>query len=295
VYYNVLSKSSYVTSKTITIANLVKSNPQLNTLRLYPSDGTSQFQEFQANVSKRISSGLVANFAYQKYLYDTHPSRESTLISPPWRITATWVYTLPFGRAQRFAKSGVMSAILGGYKLSGSWETNPGTLLTFTGNGSGSGQANIFFIGDPNSIRIKNNTSFNTTGTVPTIYGFNTQAATATSTSVSGITTCAYSGTGFVLNTSCQPNTYNLSTFPRHIEGVRSEDLENWNANLGRTLNPNERFKVEVRADFYNVFNHQRVAMVGGGQMNPTNAQFGQVTSDNGNGREVILQMLTTF
>jgi hypothetical protein len=305
VYYNVLSKSSYVTSKTISIANLVKSNPQLNTLRLYPSVGTSQFQEFQVNISKRISNGLVANLAYQKNLqldrdfyenqFDTRPSLESTLISPPWRLTASWVYTLPFGRGQSFAKSGVMAAILGGYKLSGSWETNPGTLLTFSGNGSPNGTPNIFFIGDPNSIRIKNNTSFNTSGTVPTIYGFNAQAVTATATTVSGITNCSYSGTGFVLNSSCQPNNYNLRNFPRHVEGVRAEDLENWNANFGRILNPNERFKVEARADFYNIFNHQRVAMVGGGQMNPTNGQFGQVTSDNGNGREVILQVLMTF
>ena len=305
VYYNVLSKSSYVTSKNTPIANLVKSNPQLNTLRLYPSVGTSQFQEFQANISKRISNGLVANMAYQKNLqydrdfyenqFDTHPSLESTLISPPWRLTASWVYTLPFGRGQSFARSGVVAAILGGYKLSGSWETNPGTLLTFSGNGSPNGTPNIFFVGDPNSIRIKNNTSFNTSGTVPTIYGFNAQAVTATSSTTGGITTCSYSGTGFVLNSSCQPNSYNLRDFPRHVEGVRSEDLENWNANFGRTLNPNERFQIEARADFYNIFNHQRVAMVGGAQMNPTNAQFGQVTSDNGNGREVILQVLMTF
>ena len=28
--------------------------------------------------------------------------------------------------------------------------------------------------------------------------------------------------------------------------------------------------RVEVRTDLYNVFNHQRVAMVGGAQMNPS-------------------------
>ncbi len=305
VYYNVLSKSSYITSPKITIANLVKSNPQLSTLRFYPSVGTSQFQEFQVNLSKRISNGLVANFAYQKnlqydrdfyqYLYDTHPSRESTLLSPPWRATATWVYTFPFGPGQRFSRSGVKGTLLGGFKLSGSWETNPGTLLTFTGNGGTTSLPNIFYIGNPNDIRIKNNTSFNTSGTVPTIYGFNTQAVTAAATTTNSITTCTYSGSGFVLNSSCQPNTYNLSDFPRHIEGVRSEDLENWNANFGRTFNPSERFKVEARVDFYNIFNHQRVAAVGGGQMNPTNAQFGQITSDNGNGREIIYQLLLTF
>jgi len=126
------------------------------------------------------------NMAYQKNLqldrdfyenqFDTRPNLESSLISPPWRLTASWVYTLPFGRGQSLAKSGVMAAIVGGYKLSGSWETNPGTLVTFSGNGSPNGTPNIFFVGDPNSIRIKNNTSFNTSGTVPTIYGFNAQA-----------------------------------------------------------------------------------------------------------------------
>jgi hypothetical protein len=305
VYYNMLSKSNYSTTATLPISDFVRPYPQISNLRFYPSVGTSQFQEFQANVSKRISNGLVANFAYQKNLqydrdfyenqFDARPSLESSLISPPWRMTGTWVYTFPFGRTQKFARDGVMSTILGGFRLSGSWEANPGTLLTFSGNGSPNGTPNIFFVGNPNSIRIRNNSSFNTSGTTPTIYGFNTQAATAVSSSVNGIVTCSYTGTGFVLNTTCQPNNYNLRDFPRHVEGVRSEDLENWNANLGRTFNPNERLKVEARADLYNAFNHQRVAAVGGAQMNPTNSQFGQVTSDNGNGREIIYQLLMTF
>jgi hypothetical protein len=304
VYYNILTKSSYITSSTITLANLVHPYPQLSALRLYPSVGTSQFQEFQANLSKRISNGLAANVAYQKNFqydrdfyenqFDTHPSVESSLISPPWRLTATWVYTLPFGRTQRFARDGLMSTLFGGFRLSGSFEANPGTLLTFSGNGSPNGTPNIFFVGDPNSVRLKK-WAYNTSGSTPTIYGFNTQAVTATATTVNSITTCTYSGTGFVLNSSCQPNAYNLRDFPRHVEGVRSQGLANWNANLAKTLNPNERFQVEARADLYNAFNHQRVAMVGGAQMNPTNSQFGQITADNGNGREIILQLLMTF
>jgi len=304
VYYNILSKSSYVTSPTIQVANLVRPYPQLNALRLYPSVGTSQFQEFQANLSQRVNHGLVANVAFQKNLqkdrdfyenqFDTHPSVESSLISPPWRLTATWVYTLPFGRTQSFARNGLMSMLFGGFKLSGSFEANPGTLLTFSGNGSPNGTPNIFFVGDPNSIRL-NKWTYNTSGNTPTIYGFNTQSVSATASTVNSITTCTYTGTGFVLNSSCQPNAYNLRNFPRHVEGVRSQGLANWNANLGRTLNPNERFKVEARADLYNAFNHQRVAMVGGAQMNPSNSQFGQITSDNGNGREIVLQVLMTF
>jgi hypothetical protein len=73
----------------------------------------------------------------------------------------------------RFATSGWRSAVFGGFQFSGSYETNPGTLLTFAANGSGAGQANIFFMGDPNSIKLKKQT-YNTnysTGTA-TIQGF---------------------------------------------------------------------------------------------------------------------------
>jgi hypothetical protein len=68
VYYNILSKSTYVTAAKLSISNLVRPDPQISGLHLYPSVGTSQFQEFQANMSKRISNGLVANVAYQKNL-----------------------------------------------------------------------------------------------------------------------------------------------------------------------------------------------------------------------------------
>jgi hypothetical protein len=137
----------------------------MSALRLYKSNGTSQFQEFQANLSKRMADGLVANFSYQKNYqmdrdfyenqFDSRPSLESSLISPPWRITSTWVYMLPLGRSRRFARDGWKSALFGGFQLSGSFEANPGTLLTFAGNGSPNGTPNIFFVGDPKSIRLQ--------------------------------------------------------------------------------------------------------------------------------------------
>src|SRR6266702_1110880 len=313
VYYNVLSKSSYINAKNISIANLVRPYPQLAALRFYNSIGGSQFQELQANLSKRISRGLVANVAYQKNYqkdrdyfenpFDTHPSLESSPQSPPWRLTATWVYTLPFGRGQKFARGSWSSAIFGGFKYSGSFEANPGNLLTFAGNGSGSGNANVFYFGDMNNIRIKVNWVLNTAAATPTVYGFNAQSVTAVpSTPVNGAYSCTYTGTGFVTSTSvasglpsCYPTNYNLRVFPIHVEGVRAQGLANWNMNLGRTFNPNERFKVEGRVDLLPAFNHQRLAAVGGGQMNTTDSRFGQVTSDNGNGREIILQMLMTY
>jgi hypothetical protein len=152
----------------------------------------------------------------------------------------------------------------------------------------------VFFVGNPNSIRLKKQI-YNSAAGVATVQGFNTQSVTATASTTNSITTCSYAGTGFVLLPACQPNNYNLRVFPIHVEGVRSQSLANWNSTIGRTFNTGERVKFEARADLLNVFNHQRVAAVGAAQMNTTNSQFGLVTADNGNGRNIILQVLATF
>jgi len=312
VYYNLLTKSSYINSRTIQVANLVRPYPQMSKLEMFYSNGTSQFQQFQANISKRLSNGLVANMSFQKNLqrdrdyydepFDTRPSLESTVLSPPWRLTGMGVYRLPFGRNMRFATEGWKSTVFGGFTLSTTFEANPGNLLIFGQNGSASSQGNIFFIGDPGSIRL-HKTIYNQSNGIATVQGFNTQSVTANAATTNGITTCTYSGTGFVSYysggtspTSCLPNNYNLRVFPLHVEGVRAQGLANWNGTVARVFNPGEhRFSYEARADVMNLFNHQRVAAVGGGQMNPNNSQFGLVTSDNGNGRTIALQFLMTF
>jgi hypothetical protein len=317
VYYNLLSKSGYLNDPNIQIANLVRPYPQLRQLDLYESIGTSRFHEFQANFSHR-SRGLITNVSFQKNYqkdrdyfentFDTTPSLESSWrSSAPWRITGSWVYTLPFGRGQKYAQNGLGSALFGGFRLSGSFEASPGRLLTFSSNGSGENPSNIFFIGDPNSIRLTQGVS-NVVGNIPYPYAFNAQAVTATYDPTTNI--CTYTGTGFVRPSStidtasntttsaCQPTPYNLRVFPVHVEGVRDRGISNWNVNIGRTFNPRDRVKVEIRADFNNVFNHQRLRM-DGASMNPdlpVNRQFGQTTRDgDGRGREMIFQLLTTF
>jgi hypothetical protein len=292
--YNVLSKSSYINSKTIQLANLVRPYPQMAALRYYKSNGTSEFQEFQANASRRMSNGLVANVAFQANYqkdrdyyanaFDARPSLESSNLSAPWRLTASGVYTLPFGQGRKWAQRGLNRMLFGGFILSGTFEGQPGNLLTFN---------NMFYVGSTDGIQLKH-PSFNdnyTTGTA-FIQGFNVQSPTTTATTTNSITTCTYSGIGFVTNSSCQPNSYNLRVFPTHVEGVRQQGLANYNGTLTRTFHPQERATFETRVDLFNVFNHQRV---GAANVSPTNAQFGEVTSDNGNGRAIVFQGLLRF
>ena len=45
-------------------------------------------------------------------------------------ITSNWMYQLPFGRGQRFLKSGPASKVFGGWETSGIWTARTGRMLT---------------------------------------------------------------------------------------------------------------------------------------------------------------------
>jgi hypothetical protein len=101
---------------------------------------------------------------------------------------------------------------------------------------------------------------------------------TDTATNVAGSTTT--NSAGYFQVDDVNPSTYNIAVTAQGFQPLLHEGIT---------------VPAEVRADFLNLFNHQRLAAVGGGQMNPTNAPFGQITQDNGNGRQIIFQVLTSF
>jgi hypothetical protein len=301
--YNQLSKSSYSTSSTIQVANLVRPYPQMSGLQLYQFNGTSQFQEIQVNAFKRVSDGLTATLAYQwnyqkdrdyyQNAFDTHPSLESSNQSPPWRFTASAVYRLPWGRGQQWLQHGWKEAVFGGYVLAATAELQPGPLLNFP---------NLFYVGDVKAIKLKKPTYVQNDATgVNYVQSFNAAPVTMLSyaTAANGAVTCSYTGTGFVdtlvTNYSvCQPNAYNLRVFPTHVEGVRQQGIANYNANLGKTFSPTDRIRFTPQLYVFNLFNHQRSA---GATTSPTNTQFGQTNSDQSgaNARGITLAFLLNF
>jgi hypothetical protein len=114
--------------------------------------------------------------------------------------------------------------------------------------------------------------------------------AVATAVTTNNITTCSYSGTGFVTNPSCQPNGYNLLVFPTRINGVREMGMNGMNATVARTFHIWERTTLETSLLGYNIFNHQ---ILSAPNTSPTSSNFGQVTSDgwpNSSGRWLSIQ-----
>jgi len=290
--YGLISHSSYYTSSTISVANLVRGYPQMSGLSMYQSLGQSHFQEAQINLTKRYNQGLTLMAAlqlndqhdrnYYANPFDTSLSWQPSNNSLPYRFTAEGLYLLPFGHGQRWVHSGLGAAIVGGMQIGGSYELQPGPLLDF---------GNLFYLGSPGKdIKLKHPVYVNgqASGGYNRVQWLN--PGNVTTTYSNG--TCTYSGTGFVTNSQCQPNSYNLQVFPTRVNGVRSESTDTIQANVQRTFHLSERFSLETRIEAFNLLNRQ---VLGNPDLSPSDSEFGQITADggvnqSGNGRWLNIQ-----
>jgi len=298
--YKMMQLNSYFTQQQIPIANLVRAYPQMNGLLLNQSIGGSHFQEALITLTRRYSRGLTLMASIQfndqhdrDYFangFDPLPSWEPTNYSEPVRFTMEGVYNLPLGRGRAWATEGWKSAVFGGFQVSGSYEAQPGQLVTF---------GNAFYVGNINSstIKIKTPTYHNDQASGGSNYvqwlnpgTVTATASTTTNSDGSTTTTCTYSGTGFVTNPACQPTGYNLRVFPTRVNGVRQMGMNGAAASVQRTFLIIERMSLETTFNAYNLFNHQ---VLGGVNSNPTDPNFGRVFGDgwpNSSGRWLSIQ-----
>jgi hypothetical protein len=286
--YNQMSHSGTFTNSTVPLSNLVRPYAFMGGLSQVSAIGESHFHELLVTVTKRMSHGFVMNVGFQKNLqydrdyfnnaYDTSMSWEPTNSSYPWRLTVEGIYEMPFGRGKMWANSGWKSAIFGGFRLNGTWEFSPGPLIEF---------GNMFYVGDIKASNILMPHPVYNTNVAAGVYNvqwLNPGTATAT---VNSDGSCTYSGTGFVTNPSCQPNGYNLRSFPTRVDGVRQMGVNIVMANVERSFKIREGINFQMRVDANNLFNHQTLA---GPNTTVTSSQFGQVTGTLENGRWIDVQ-----
>ena len=107
----------------------------------------------EINFTRRFNKGFALSAAYsgnriRNLEFLNEYDREPTLWQPnangrPHRITASGLAEIPFGPGRKFANTGVLGAILGGWQVGGTLEYQPGPLLTW---------GNVFFYGDFDDI-----------------------------------------------------------------------------------------------------------------------------------------------
>jgi hypothetical protein len=278
--YNQMLHSSLYTNSTIPLSTLVKPYPFMGGLSEENPIGQSHFNGFHATITQRMSHGLDLMVDYRKNYqhdrdyfqnpYDTQMSWEPSNATYPWRLTTEGIYELPFGRGKMFAQSGWKSAIFGGFRLNGTYELNPATML---------GWGNLFYQGPINKSNILLKHPIYNQNIETGVFNVQWLKPGNVTATVNSDGSCSYSGTGFVTSGSCQPNGYNERVFPTRLSGVRSQQLDNLDGNIQRNFKITEKVNFQARMDVFDVFNHQ---LLGAPNTSVTNSQFGFVTASLG-------------
>jgi hypothetical protein len=281
--YALMAKNSYFMAATQSLGSISRPYAWMGSVGLTRPIGETTFHQLQLNFTRKLSKGLTSITSFQlvgqhdrDYFvnsWDTTPSWEGSNASRPYRFTSQTVWELPFGRGRQFAKTGILSALVGGFQLSFTYELSPGPMISF---------GNLFYIGDPNDIKLDKATYANNLAAGGSDYVQWLTAGNLVATPIIDsngvVTSCTYTGTGLVTNPQCQPN-YNYTMFPRRLNNVRQMALSNMNANVERSFRITEKAAFDVRFETYNTLNHQVLA---GPNTSPTDPNFGRITGDPG-------------
>jgi hypothetical protein len=231
VLYQALASRGYFTSPTIPKNMLLRPFSQMNNLTAGAStDGQVKTHALEATFQRRFSRGFTihANYTalYERdrlYYYnefDALPSWRQSNAGVPQRFAATGIFELPFGRGRAFARTGLLSALFGGWQVAGTFECQPGALLDW---------GNLFYSGDLGSIR---------SGARTLDRWFNTD--------------------GFERNAQRTPAAFQARVFPTRVDGVRGDGLNRIDANIQRDIPIRERFTLQLRMDALNAANRSQ-------------------------------------
>jgi hypothetical protein len=282
LYSALSSVGSFFTSATIGKATLLRPYPSSNVTLPNPI-GQERETEFDVNIDHRFSRGLTGMFAYTHF-----DSRYATSFLQPWnpvdpaspqalfwqpininpnRVTARFVYDLPFGKGRHWVQNKFASAVAGGWTIAGDYVWSQGTLIAMP---------NGFYYGDINSIKEANPAIgqwFNTAGCL--LPG---QPLGPGDVAVPLGQPCTQ---GWEKRTAMQPGTYQARSLPFYVDGVRNPSAGQLNGSLIRDFKFTVRehpVYFQVRGDIENVMNHSFMGSVNTG---PTGGvgTFGAITS----------------
>ena len=212
--------------------------------------GRSFFHMFQARFDKRFSSGFnfLANFQYSKLIEETNrlnaadPFLEHRIADEdrPLRLVLSSSYELPFGKGKPFL--GGANPLVS--RIVGGWQLNAIYVAQSGSPLDFTDRNSIFFGGnlnlDPRQI---DRAAFDTTR-------FETRSA-------------------FQLDR-------NRRRFPTRFGNLRADGVNNLDASLIKNTQIFERLQLQIRLEMFNVLNRTQF---NGPELNPTNGNFGRITS----------------
>ncbi len=279
--YKYLSTQSFFTATTIRKNQLLRSFPHYGTLSgLRPgmdSDdirGAVNYGDMEFRAEKRFSKGFSSSASYTHVFkstaadyyaneFDAFPSSRPNNQTRKHRITWDSVLDLPFGKGQRWASSGgAINQIVGGWQLGWIFQKQTGQAL---------GWGNRFYYGNLSDIA----TAFN-----------------HDSVWKKDLHQWFDPNMPFEKASAKQPGSYHVNVFPSRIDSLRGPGIDNWDIKITKKFPIREGIQTLFSVDFLNAFNHTNFSDP---NLDPTNTNFGKLTSQRGLSRVIQFNLRFVF
>jgi hypothetical protein len=272
---------------TIARSQLLRPFPQFGNVRTFDDNGTSRYNSAQFKVEKRFTQGytLLAAYTWSRFSeqvfqlnpYDTTYEDRPTASDVPHRATISGIWELPFGQGRRFAASAsrFTDAFIGGWSVQAIGQLQSGRPIDLNAR-------NVYFNGDPGSL--KTDYSGDTNDPVFDISGFYFHDAAVQTNGVDDPVKQRADSRIRLSN--------NVRYFPSKTDGLRSPKLNLWDISIIKQVRLNDRIRAQFHVELLNAFNRTVYANP---NTDPTNADFGRVTSQTNLPRDIQLAMKLVF
>ena len=97
---------------------------------------------------------------------------------------------------------------------------------------------------------------------------------------------------GFEGRSANQPGSYQTRVFPTRLDSLNEDGIRNWDVKVQRRFHVYERLNTSLSVDLLNATNHTNFS---GPNTDPTNRDFGKVTSQRGLSRIIQLNLRIDF
>jgi hypothetical protein len=275
------------TGANVARSQLLRPYPQFNNVPTNASDGTSQYDSAQFKLERRFTKGysIIATYTWSHFtervfrLNATDASYENRIARDdvPHRVTASVLYELPFGNGKTWGSNatGLVNGFIGGWSVNAIGQLQSGRPLDFAGR-------NIYFNGDVNALKAKY--SDNVDAPVWDLSPFYFHDAAV---QTNGVDDPVKQRADQRIRLS-----QNIRYFPSRIDGIRSPFLNLWDISIVKQVPLQGRVRMQFNIEFLNALNR---VVFNDANTDPTNANFGKVTSQNNLPRDIQLAAKIVF
>ncbi|SPE33291.1 TonB-dependent receptor [Candidatus Sulfopaludibacter sp. SbA3] len=280
--------ASIYSSKTIALNQLLNPNPLMGGITENNPTGSNQYDGMQSRVEHRFSHGisLLTAFTWSELYEDTSflgPQIAGPLVehklggeNRPLVFSVSPIWQVPVGRGGHFGRTMPKwaDALVGGWEMSGNYRIQSGVPVVF-------GTASFFSGKDLSLPRGKQslNEWFDTSQFYPFPNSNTTLATLATYPAWTGVQSLPGYSYVPVAGDTIKNGVYQdfanyVQRYPSRWSDVRASRVNNLDVGLYKTFNVSERWRVQLRANAFNTFNHPRFAAP---DTNPSDSTFGRV------------------